>query len=153
MALTRNHWTIGDVTITSVVELEMPVAPEMVLGAATVADVQAHPWLVPTPGHSPGHMSIEIVSRGERAFVTGDIMHHPLQCAIPHLASNFDSDADAAQAMRRTVLAERADSDWLIIGTLFAGVGSGHIHTEGNAWRFEASQSEIAQTDTRTLVP
>lgn len=37
--------------------------------------------LIPTPGHSPGHMSIHIVSDGESALLTGDVAHHPCQMA------------------------------------------------------------------------
>ena len=34
--------------------------------------------LVPTPGHTPGHVSLRIASNGEEALITGDFMHHPL---------------------------------------------------------------------------
>jgi len=34
---------------------------------------------VPTPGHTPGHMSILITSGGERALVLGDAAHSPVQ--------------------------------------------------------------------------
>src|SRR5206468_10588025 len=34
--------------------------------------------LRPTPGHTPGHVSIAIESRGQPAIVTGDMMHHPI---------------------------------------------------------------------------
>src|SRR6185295_4179012 len=30
-----------------------------------------------TPGHSPGHVSVRISSRGEQALITGDFIHHP----------------------------------------------------------------------------
>ena len=33
--------------------------------------------LLPTPGHTPGHVSVEISSRGEHAVITGDVFHHP----------------------------------------------------------------------------
>lgn len=39
--------------------------------------------LEPTPGHTPGHVSVRISSQGEEAVITGDLMHHPLQCAEP----------------------------------------------------------------------
>ncbi|MBE0621775.1 MAG: MBL fold metallo-hydrolase, partial [Burkholderiales bacterium] len=49
--------------------------------------------LEPTPGHTPGHVSVRISSQGAEAVITGDLMHHPLQCAEPDLANNFDVDA------------------------------------------------------------
>jgi glyoxylase-like metal-dependent hydrolase (beta-lactamase superfamily II) len=33
--------------------------------------------LTPTPGHTPGHVSVLIESNGERAMITGDMLHHP----------------------------------------------------------------------------
>ena len=36
--------------------------------------------LTPTPGHSPCHCCVNIFSGGQRAVVTGDMMHHTIQC-------------------------------------------------------------------------
>ncbi|MDQ3543306.1 MAG: MBL fold metallo-hydrolase [Actinomycetota bacterium] len=41
--------------------------------------------LAPTPGHTPGHTSLWIHSGGERAVVTGDLIHHPVLCAHPRV--------------------------------------------------------------------
>ncbi len=93
--------------------------------------------LEPTPGHSPGHQSVHITSQGHEALITGDVMHHPIQTCEPDFESAFDSDADAARAMRREVLSRYADTDVLVVGTHFAGPGAGHIVTDGDAWRIE----------------
>ncbi len=35
-----------------------------------------------TPGHTPGHVSVHIDSKDEKAIISGDMMHHPLpDCA------------------------------------------------------------------------
>ncbi len=74
-----------------------------ILDASRAALVDMHHVLTPevrlepTPGHTPGHVSVRISSRGEEAVITGDLMHHPLQCAEPDLANNFDVDAAAAR--------------------------------------------------------
>ena len=39
--------------------------------------------LIPTIGHTPGHVSVMIESKGEQALITGDFMHHPCQIAHP----------------------------------------------------------------------
>lgn len=90
----------------------------------------------PTPGHSPGHQSVHITSAGEQALITGDVMHHPVQCCEPDWESAFDSDIAAARATRRELLARYAGSDVLVIGTHFAGPGGGRIVADGDAWRF-----------------
>ena len=93
--------------------------------------------LEPTPGHSPGHQSVHIMSGEAEALITGDVMHHPIQCCEPEWESNFDSDAEHARATRREVLERYSDTDVLVIGTHFAGPGAGHIVAEGDAWRLQ----------------
>ncbi len=91
----------------------------------------------PTPGHSPGHQSVHITSGGAEAVITGDVMHHPIQCSEPEFESSFDSDVDHARATRRELLARYAGTDVLVIGTHFAGPGAGHIVADGDAWRLQ----------------
>lgn len=38
---------------------------------------------IPTPGHTPGSMSLAVVSAGERALVMGDVFHGPAQVSEP----------------------------------------------------------------------
>lgn len=92
----------------------------------------------PTPGHSPGHQSVHITSAGRQALITGDVMHHPVQCGEPDWESAFDSDIAAARTTRRELLARYAGTDVLVIGTHFAGPGGGRIVVDGDAWRFVA---------------
>ena len=66
--------------------------------------------LEPTPGHTPGHVSVRISSKGEEALITGDCMHHPCQMARPDWASAADSDPDAARRTRLSVLDRCADN-------------------------------------------
>ena len=41
--------------------------------------------LVPTPGHTPGHVSVLIESSGEQAVITGDLAHHPVELVEPRV--------------------------------------------------------------------
>ncbi len=93
--------------------------------------------LVPTPGHTPGHVSVRIASRGEEAVITGDMMHHPCQMARPDWRSTADSDGEAACKTRLRVLNEYADGPVLVIGTHFATPTAGHIKRDGKVFRFE----------------
>jgi glyoxylase-like metal-dependent hydrolase (beta-lactamase superfamily II) len=94
--------------------------------------------LEPTPGHTPGHASVHIQSAGAEAVITGDLMHHPVQCAEPEWQNNFDLDPDAARQTRRRFLARYGDRPVLIFGTHFATPTAGRIVHDGDAWRFEA---------------
>ena len=91
--------------------------------------------LVPTPGHTPGHVSVRIELQGEMALITGDFMHHPCQIARPDWSSTADSDPVAAQQTRRHMLAGLCDAPILVIGTHFAGRTAGHIVRDGDAFR------------------
>lgn len=93
--------------------------------------------LVPTPGHTPGHVSVAIHSQGERAMITGDAMHHPCQLAHPDWSPPFDVDQAASEATRRRLLEEVADQPVLVIGTHFAAPTAGHVKRDGAAYRFE----------------
>ena len=93
--------------------------------------------LEPTPGHTPGHVSVRIVSRGEEAVITGDLMHHPVQCAEPEWASRFDVDAEAARRTRRQFLEKHADRPVLVLGTHFATPTAGRIVRDGAVFRFD----------------
>ena len=91
--------------------------------------------LVPTAGHTPGHVSVRIHSDGEEALITGDFMHHPCQIARPDWSSTADSDPEMAQHTRERMLAELCGRPVLVIGTHFAGATAGRIVRDGDAYR------------------
>jgi glyoxylase-like metal-dependent hydrolase (beta-lactamase superfamily II) len=91
--------------------------------------------LIPTFGHTPGHVSVRIASRGEAALITGDFMHHPVQIARPDWASTADSDAEQAIETRLAMFARLAGAPVLVIGTHFAGATAGHIVRDGETFR------------------
>jgi glyoxylase-like metal-dependent hydrolase (beta-lactamase superfamily II) len=93
--------------------------------------------LIPTPGHTPGHCSVLIESKGETAMITGDFIHHPIQFNDPGLVSPFDVDNDTAVATRRRIFGEYADTPTLIIGTHFAGPTAGKLVRDGDTYRLD----------------
>jgi glyoxylase-like metal-dependent hydrolase (beta-lactamase superfamily II) len=92
-------------------------------------------WLEPTPGHTPGHVSVHIRSRGEEAVITGDMMHHPIQLAAPEVPGNFDMEKDLGARTRKAFIERYADRKVLIIGTHFCDPTSGWIVRDGDAWK------------------
>lgn len=94
--------------------------------------------LEPTLGHTPGHVSIRIRSKGQEALITGDFAHHPCQLAHPEWASSADYDASASTATRRRMFGSLAGSKTLVIGTHFAAPTAGHVVADGDVWRFVA---------------
>ena len=94
--------------------------------------------LVPTLGHTPGHVSVRIASQGEEALITGDFMHHPCQIARPEWSSTADSDPVEARLTRERMLTLLADTPILVIGTHFAGRTAGRVEFDGDAYRLVA---------------
>jgi glyoxylase-like metal-dependent hydrolase (beta-lactamase superfamily II) len=94
-------------------------------------------WLEPTPGHTPGHVSVRISSQGEDALITGDFMHHPCQMARPDWRSSADYDGEWAEKTRNGLLEQYADQPILVIGTHFATPTAGHILRDGDVYRFK----------------
>ncbi|MEE9247522.1 MAG: MBL fold metallo-hydrolase [Dehalococcoidia bacterium] len=66
----------------------------------------------PTPGHTPGHMSILISSQGERGIILGDVAHHPFQVRETGWGHKADIDPDGAIETRRAVM-DRIEAEGL----------------------------------------
>ena len=133
------HWTqecerddMSAVLADSVLPVAAAGLVDLVDGRHRISDEVA---LVPTPGHTPGHVSVAISSDGAAALVTGDFMHHPCQIARPDWSSAADSDPDLARRTRNRMLADLSGTPTLVIGTHFAGRSAGHIVPEGEAFR------------------
>jgi glyoxylase-like metal-dependent hydrolase (beta-lactamase superfamily II) len=93
--------------------------------------------LEPTLGHTPGHVSVRIRSKGQEALITGDFLHHPCQLAFPDWSSSADWDAPAGIATRQRMFQALAVEDTLVIGTHFAAPTAGRVVADGNAWRLD----------------
>ena len=95
--------------------------------------------LIPSTGHTPGHVCVVIESEGESGVITGDMSHHPCQLAHPDWSPAFDSDRNASAATRARLFAEWADTPMLVIGTHWAGPTAGRVRRDGAAYRLEVS--------------
>ncbi|GAB2697214.1 MBL fold metallo-hydrolase [Kitasatospora kifunensis] len=98
--------------------------------------------LISTPGHTPGHIAVELTSRGETALITGDCIHHPVQLAEPAIGACVDIDPARSQASRRKLLNSVADTDTLLLGTHFAPPTAGRVITQGDAYRLSPVPAE-----------
>lgn len=86
----------------------------------------------PTPGHSPGHLSIRICSSGEEAVLLGDVAHHPVQFEHLDWSSTFDSDPAGSARMREELFGKLAGTKVRVFGGHF---DPGYVVAEGGAFR------------------
>jgi glyoxylase-like metal-dependent hydrolase (beta-lactamase superfamily II) len=133
------HWTMQREREDMVAVLADSVAPVWDAGLVDLVETDHQLCdeisLVPTPGHTPGHVSVRIVSQGEAALITGDFMHHACQIARPEWSSTADSDPVEARHTRERMLSGLAGTPALVIGTHFAGRTAGHVVRDGDAFR------------------
>jgi glyoxylase-like metal-dependent hydrolase (beta-lactamase superfamily II) len=81
---------------------------------------------MPMPGHTPGHTGYLVASGKDQLLIWGDIVHVPeVQTARPEVCMAFDTDAKAAEAMRRRVFDMVATDGLLVTGM--------HLHFPGFA--------------------
>ena len=117
------------------------VAPIVDAGLADLVEmdhrISDEIWLEPTPGHTPGHVSVRLRSGGAEAVITGDLMHHPVQIAEPQWGSHFDSDVEQARKTRRAFCERYADGPVAVLGTHFHHPTAGRIVRHGDTWRLE----------------
>jgi glyoxylase-like metal-dependent hydrolase (beta-lactamase superfamily II) len=93
--------------------------------------------LVPTAGHTPGHVSVRIESASAVAYISGDVVHHPIQIADPEISALPDADPSAARASRLRLLRGVTDERALLLGSHFAAPSGGYVNNadEGLAWQ------------------
>lgn len=92
--------------------------------------------LAPAHGHTPGQVMLRVEQPGERAaLLTGDVIHHPVQLAMPEVSSRFCADPAAAAVTRRRVLEEAADSDAHLLTAHFPGPEHHRVRRDGARFR------------------
>ena len=90
--------------------------------------------VIPTPGHTYGHSSVEVTAGGERLLQIADAMHNPFQLDRPGWSPTFDIQPDVAADTRSRLAARAATEQALVIAYHFPFPGLGHIVGSDGAW-------------------
>ncbi|MSQ07453.1 MAG: MBL fold metallo-hydrolase, partial [Dehalococcoidia bacterium] len=69
---------------------------------------------IPTPGHTPGTMSLAVASRGQRALILGDVFHSPSQITETGWEFSFDMNPEQAINTRRQVI-DKAEAERAVV--------------------------------------
>ncbi|MEQ1754518.1 MAG: MBL fold metallo-hydrolase [Micropepsaceae bacterium] len=93
--------------------------------------------LLPTPGHTPGHVSIAIASEGHEAVITGDCIHHPCQLARPDWPTFADHDRAKSIDTRLELFSGVAARGVLLVGSHFSRPTAGFIEADGEGYRLK----------------
>ena len=83
-------------------------------------------------GHTPGHTTYVIESKGEKLHLWGDLMHvAAVQFDDPSVTIQFDSDSKAAAEQRKKAYADAAKNGYLVGATHISFPGLGRLRTNG----------------------
>jgi glyoxylase-like metal-dependent hydrolase (beta-lactamase superfamily II) len=93
--------------------------------------------LTPTPGHSPCHCCVNISSKGQRAVITGDMMHHVIQCREVDWSPGVDWDPKQAAVSRRKFLSAVAETDTVILPIHFPAPTAGFVKADGDRFNYK----------------
>lgn len=121
----------GDVYTESVLPVIAANQAELVSADHKLGD---HIAFIPTPGHTPGHVSIEISDGPDRAVITGDVMHTAVQCLRPSCNFAFDADKVQAVASRHRLMEHSSEGGHLVIGSHFQLPSTGVITATPNGF-------------------
>ncbi|MDB5749394.1 MAG: fold metallo-hydrolase [Massilia sp.] len=88
-------------------------------------------------GHTPGHTTFVVESRGRKMVFIGDLIHvASVQFENPAVAIGFDGDQKAAAAARKKLFDAAAKDGSIIGGAHLQFPGLGHLRSEGKGYRF-----------------
>lgn len=90
------------------------------------------------PGHTPGNSVLKLQGAGGRAIFTGDVLHTPVQVAVPEWSSRFCEDPVLSARSRASLLNEVCDSNTLIMAAHFPAPTAGVVESGSSGqmrWR------------------
>jgi glyoxylase-like metal-dependent hydrolase (beta-lactamase superfamily II) len=90
-----------------------------------------------TAGHTPGHQTYMIESKGQKLLLLGDLMHvAAVQFDNPSVTIAFDVDTTAAEAQRKAAFAGAAKGGYLIGAAHLPFPALGHLKSKGKGYAF-----------------
>jgi len=111
--------------------LQEQVMPLMDLGVLDLVEgecaLTSEVTTLPTPGHTPGHMSLLVSSNGERAVIVGDAIHVPPQITEPDWSPRPDVDPIRSKETRHALVDQAEQDGALLAAGHFPSPGFGRV--------------------------
>jgi glyoxylase-like metal-dependent hydrolase (beta-lactamase superfamily II) len=92
--------------------------------------------LIPTPGHTIDHFSVQIGKPGADAVIAGDMIHSPIQARYPELAMRADYDRQQSGVTRRALFDRICDTSTLLCTGHFPSPSTGRLTRWEDGFRF-----------------
>lgn len=117
------------------------VLPVVEAGRADLVDddyqLGDHLRILPTPGHTAGHVAFCLGKKQDDAVMSGDMIHVPLQMRYPELTFGRPKDAAQAAATCRKFLERFCDTPTLCCTAHFPSPSLGRVKRWGDGYRLE----------------
>jgi glyoxylase-like metal-dependent hydrolase (beta-lactamase superfamily II) len=92
---------------------------------------------IAAPGHTPGHMALEISSGGEQLIFVADAIIDPIDIEYPQACAVIDHQPDKMVATRVRLLNKAAEGKTLLLASHFPNPGLGHVVPLGAGWQWQ----------------
>lgn len=111
-------------------------------------DIELTPGIraLATPGHTPGHTTYIVESRGEAILILGDVIHlGAIQFARPDLPTVFDADQTKGAEQRGRIFRLASEKNYWVAGAHLPFPGIGHIRRDRGRYRWAPVSYAIPQ--------
>jgi glyoxylase-like metal-dependent hydrolase (beta-lactamase superfamily II) len=92
---------------------------------------------IAAPGHTPGHMALEISSEGEQLLCISDAALHPIHLEQPEWYPVVDFVPEQAVSTRRQLLTRAVARKALVLAFHFPFPGLGRVARKGEGWQWQ----------------
>jgi glyoxylase-like metal-dependent hydrolase (beta-lactamase superfamily II) len=92
---------------------------------------------ISSPGHTPGHSSYALESKGQKLVFWGDVIHAgAVQFTDPLVTIDFDVDLSAAAEMRHKAFEDAVKNGYWIAAPHLSFPGLGHLRGDGKHYQW-----------------
>jgi glyoxylase-like metal-dependent hydrolase (beta-lactamase superfamily II) len=96
---------------------------------------------IAAPGHTAGHMAVEVVSGGEYLLDMVDVALHPIQIEYPEWYAQLDQFPEQTVATRQDIYQRAVEKNALVLAFHFPPFPSlGHITKQDGRWKWQPLQ-------------
>ena len=93
---------------------------------------------IPTPGHTPGHIGVSVVSNGAELLHVSDAVINPIHMKYPNILLPYDILPEQTLASKRAICNRAATSGALVFGHHFPPFPNlGHIVKSADSWAWQ----------------